>query len=49
MASQPGPVAKASPKLATSMPISLSLVDMSAPVNVASPPRMRSAATRAIW
>ena len=44
----PGVLAKASPKLATSTPISFNLVERSAPVNVSSPPRRRSATTRAI-
>ena len=35
------------PKLATSTPSSLSLVEVSAPVKAASPPKMRSAATSA--
>jgi hypothetical protein len=44
----PGEVAIASPKLATSTPMSLSLVDMSAPGKSAAPPSRRSATISAV-
>src|SRR3954468_22708920 len=46
--SEPSPVPKASPKLATSTPSSFSLVDMSGSSNVAAPASSRSATTSAI-
>src|SRR6266508_3369148 len=48
MSSAPSDAPNASPKLATSTPSSFSLVDESAPGNVAAPPSRRSATTSAI-
>ena len=46
--SAPSEAARASPKLATSTPISLSFVEVSAAVKLAVPPVSRSASTSAI-
>ncbi len=49
MVAAPGARAWASPKLATSTPNNFSLVGVSPPSKVASPPQTVSATTRAIW